>query len=139
MTTNLKMESRMHSKTKRLAALAGALLVLCGGAGDVCAKDHSHPGSRFKVKLFPPLVALQPKLDTSQTVRPVRLTVRVTKTERKQEVPHAAKFPPLPQFLQAGNVWDEDKVLDPTASGENIWYKVPKWFAGEFSYGPMTS
>ncbi|MFN8658980.1 MAG: hypothetical protein U0105_21775 [Candidatus Obscuribacterales bacterium] len=136
MTTNL---TKSHRKTRRLAAFAAGLLVLCGAVtGEVLAKDHTRPGSRYKVKLFPPLVALQPKLDTSQTVRPVRLTMRVTKTERRREVPHAAKFPPLPEFLQAGNVWDEDKVLDPTASGENIWYKVPKWFAGEFSYGPMT-
>lgn len=54
MTTNLMTKSLW--KTRRLAAFAVGLLVLCGAVtGEVLAKDHSHPGSRYKVKLFPPL------------------------------------------------------------------------------------
>lgn len=89
----------------------------------------SNTRSRFKVQLFPTLESLTAKFDVTP-VEQTRLKMRIARNE---------EFPPLPAFLHPGSVWDESKVIDPTASGENLWYKVPKWIAGEFSYGPITN
>lgn len=123
-----------------------ALALVCSATMSVAKAPSPSPSdsspsrnsrSRFKVQLFPPLMAMQAKMDTSQDKRPIRLKMEISRNE-KRPVEQAPRFPPLPKFLQAGNTWDEDKVVDPTADGENIWYKVPAWIAGEYSYGPMT-
>lgn len=91
---------------------------------------HNHVAtgrSRFHPALFPKLVPLVPRMDQSQP-EPTKLSTRIS---------HSESFPPLPPDLCPGASWDENKVLDPAAKSENLWYKVPQWICGEFSYGTM--
>lgn len=123
-----------------------ALAFLCGDLGALAKSpaadtgshaatgNHAAPGShaatgksRFHPALFPKLVPLVPIMDKGVSEH-TRLMSRVT---------HSESFPPLPVELCPGAAWDEDKVVDPAAKSENLWYKVPKWITGEFSYGTM--
>lgn len=54
-------------------------------------------------------------------------------------VSHNEYFPPLPEALRPGAVFNSDNLADPTAKGESRWYQVPKWITGEFSYGVMST
>lgn len=65
-----------------------------------------------------------------KAIFPSRIRMKVTISE--DDV-----FPPLPGELEPGNRFDEATVksLMPTPPPKNRWYKVPTWFAGEFSYG----
>lgn len=82
--------------------------------------------NKTKAGLFPKLLPLIPHL------APVEERARLV-----SRVSHSESFPPLPEELRPGSDWNEDKVADPQAKKENIWYKVPKWLAGEYSYGTM--
>lgn len=87
---------------------------------------------KFHPAIFPKLILQTPIADISISLAPEkkRLSTRVS---------HNESFPPLPKDLQPGSAWDEAKVMNPTAKGENLWHKVPKWITGEFSYGTMVN
>lgn len=54
-------------------------------------------------------------------------------------VSHNEYFPPLPEALRPGAIFDSKNIADPMAKSESRWYQVPKWITGEFSYGGTTS
>lgn len=126
---------------KNLALVLFALLFGLASTSVVFGKSPASSGassqnhaetakSRFHPALFPKLVPLIPILDKGNAgvTEHTRLSSRVS---------HSESFPPLPPELCPGAAWDEDKVVDPAAKSENLWYQVPKWICGEFSYGTM--
>jgi len=56
----------------------------------------------------------------------------------RARVSETDEFPQLPEVLEPGNIFDGAKVQALLPS-EFHWYEVPKWFAGEFSYGQLQS
>jgi hypothetical protein len=48
-------------------------------------------------------------------------------------------FPPLPEALRPGAIFNVENIEEPSASKEDLWYMVPSWIAGEYSYGQTTT
>lgn len=97
------------------------------------SKSHADDGKKeqkFHPAIFPKLILQTPIADFS-------ISITTQKTRLSTRVSHNESFPPLPKDLQPGSAWDEAKVMNPTAKGQNLWHKVPKWITGEYSYGTM--
>jgi hypothetical protein len=116
-----------------VAWFAFVLVAAVPASGKHTTPPAEHPSpvkktekQQFHPAIFPKLIPLIPMLAPVEEHK--RLATRVS---------HNESFPPLPIELRPGATWDESKVAYPTAKGKNIWYKVPKWLSGEYSYGTM--
>ena len=87
--------------------------------------------------------------DTAKHSAPTSTTGKHAKAKKKPAlfpkrsrlvatVSHNEYFPPLPESLRPGAIFNAENVDEPSASKEDLWYKVPNWISGEFSYGAMT-
>ncbi|HEY9716360.1 MAG TPA: hypothetical protein V6C69_02740 [Trichormus sp.] len=111
-----------------------SIVVLCSALPIQQAFAQQSSGSSPQTNTFDPIGELKSEVArlAQPALAPPRTSLRVTAT-------HNDYFPPLPNNLRPGMIFDYDNMAQYIQPGKSLWYEVPKWLAGNYSYGDMTT
>jgi hypothetical protein len=111
-----------------------SIVILCSALPLQQAFAQQSSGSSAQGNTFDPIGELKSEVArmAQPALAPPRTPLRVTAT-------HNDYFPPLPNNLRPGMIFDYDNMAQYIQPGKSLWYEVPKWLAGNYSYGDMTT